>query len=901
MLNFLYNLIIYPLYEVIEVVFLMVFKIFNNYSYAILGVSVAVTILCLPLYYIAEKWQEIEREKQKEMKPGIDRIKSAFKGDEQYMILTTFYKQNHYHPLMALRSSFGLLIQIPFFIAAYTFLSNLTQLQGVSFLFIKDLGAPDATFHIGSFPINILPIAMTLINIASSIIYTKGLSLKEKLPPFIMAFFFLALLYNSPAGLVVYWTMNNVFSLVKNIFYKLKNPLKIFYICICAGCVFIDYFLIFKHTGYLYRRLMLVGVTLIIILIPFILKFINYLLKTIFSELVQNKKLTTTLFFISAATISIFLGFLIPSLVVASSPAEFSFIDDYKSPFFFLFNCTFQVMGLFLFWFSCIYFLFNNKIKALLTILISFLTFACLINAFIFPGNYGLLSPNLQFSDAGVLKASGKTNILNLLTLLIPLALICILTYFKKSKILCYITGIALFSITTISFVNAVTIKKGFNQTVIARESNKTNNSLSPVYHLSKTEKNVVVFMLDRALNVYFPDILEEKPELKDIFQGFTYYPNTLSFGNQTMAGSPPIHGGYDYTPIKMNKNDSVSLVEKHNQSLLVVPRLFVQNGFDVTVSDPSWANYSWVPDLRIYENDPQINVFNAIKNYTDAWLQKNPELVTKNVRSSILKRNFLWYSMLKCLPTMFRDTIYNKGAYWSTNKDFNDIQDVLSNYAVLDLLPELTDFSCENKTYTYIVNELTHEPTFLQSPDYIPSKNPVNPQRSKQIDEAHYDVNMAAFLRIAKWINYLKENDAYDNTRIIIVSDHGFIVPNDRFNSSFPEDASWFNSILLVKDFNEQGQIKEDNSFMTGADVPSLSMKDLINNPVNPNTNNPINMDGKKDGIIVVNLEAGTPGFHHTNTFKFSENSFRYVKDDITNPDNWKNVTEEEAFNLDN
>ena len=76
MFNFLYNLIIYPLYQIIEVVYLVVFKLFKNSDYAVLGVSVAVTFLCLHLYIIAEKWQEVERDKQKEMKSGIDSVRN---------------------------------------------------------------------------------------------------------------------------------------------------------------------------------------------------------------------------------------------------------------------------------------------------------------------------------------------------------------------------------------------------------------------------------------------------------------------------------------------------------------------------------------------------------------------------------------------------------------------------------------------------------------------------------------------------------------------------------------------------------------------------------------------------------------------------------------------------------
>ena len=48
--------------------------------------------------------------------------------------------------------------------------------------------------------------------------------MKTKIQLYGMAIFFFFFLYDSPAGLLFYWTLNNVFSLVKNIFYKLKNP-----------------------------------------------------------------------------------------------------------------------------------------------------------------------------------------------------------------------------------------------------------------------------------------------------------------------------------------------------------------------------------------------------------------------------------------------------------------------------------------------------------------------------------------------------------------------------------------------------------------------------------------------------------------------------------------------------
>ena len=76
------------------------------------------------------------------------------------------------------------------------------------------------------------------------------------------------------------------------------------------------------------------------------------------------------------------------------------------------------------------------------------------------------------------------------------------------------------------------------------------------VFSLSRTGMNVVIIMLDRAMNEYIPYIFKEKPELSDQFDGFTYYSNVISFGGYTNFGVPPLYGGYEYTPVEMNKRE---------------------------------------------------------------------------------------------------------------------------------------------------------------------------------------------------------------------------------------------------------------------------------------------------------------------------------------------------------
>jgi membrane protein insertase Oxa1/YidC/SpoIIIJ len=135
--------------------------------------------------------QERARDTEAALKKGVDHIKKTFSGNERMMMLQTYYRQNHYSPTNALKGSVSLLLEIPFFMAAYQFLSGLNLLQGVSFGPIADLSAPDGLLKIGALTLNLLPILMTVINFISAAIYLKGFPLKTKIQLYGMAVFFL--------------------------------------------------------------------------------------------------------------------------------------------------------------------------------------------------------------------------------------------------------------------------------------------------------------------------------------------------------------------------------------------------------------------------------------------------------------------------------------------------------------------------------------------------------------------------------------------------------------------------------------------------------------------------------------------------------------------------------------
>ena len=207
---------IYPLEFFMKTILEFSYLVTDNYGLSIIVLSIIVNIVLLPLYYMAEKWKAKDKALQDSMKLKIDNIKKHYKGQERHFYIQTIYRRFGYHPISSIKASVGFLIQIPFFFAAFHLLSNYQALHGVDFGILKDLGSPD---HLIA-GINVLPIVMTIVNLLSAYIYIELLNRSEKIQLFALAFIFLVVLYNEPAGLLLYWTMNNLFSLMKNLVEK---------------------------------------------------------------------------------------------------------------------------------------------------------------------------------------------------------------------------------------------------------------------------------------------------------------------------------------------------------------------------------------------------------------------------------------------------------------------------------------------------------------------------------------------------------------------------------------------------------------------------------------------------------------------------------------------------------
>lgn len=864
MVSFLYNILIYPIELVLEFVFSVVYGFRHNAGLSIIGVSIVMNLLLLPLYNRAEQIAAKERSRQKEMQPWVDHIRSSFKGDERFLILSAYYRKQDYHPLYALKSSISLMLQVPFFIAAYHFLSHLSLLNGIGFLWIRNLGEPDQLIFmpetylnlssgmipIGAASVNLLPILMTLINVLSCLAYTKDSSFREKLQLYAMALIFLVLLYKSPSGLVLYWTMNNLFSLAKNIITLLAGKRKkkepdILPVDTEDKAGLPDPWILFGSLGLL---------------------------------------------------LTILIGLVIPSAVISASPSEFISPSSMKDPVRYILNTGAIAAGTYLLWFSIFYAIVSPKAKRRFCLILWLLSSVFLIDYLAFGKNTVNLSPELIFDQEPVF--TGAQTAFNLAVVALGLSVFAFV-WKKYRRIIPMICAVLSINLIIMTLVNTIGIER-----VMAEEKGliEAESPASKHFTLSRSGRNVIVIMMDRAIGGYVPYLMQERPQLLDQFAGFTWYPNTISFGNYTVFGSPALFGGYEYTVDAINRRDGERLVDKHDEALCVMPVLFSQNHFSTTVYDPPYANYKGLRDLSIYDPWPDIHAFHlkeafADQDYLDALEHSR-------------KRSFFMYSIYKVSPLALHPFFYNNGTYFNADVQNAANAEFDNDYAILENMDFLTDITDKAQdTFMMMDNECTHDTCELQLPDYTPSLHTNNSglEPGFRVDAAgnvlnmdpeyHYHDLMAAFIQLGNWMDYLRENGVYDNTRIILVSDHGRGL--NQFGSLIQEDGTdmeWVYPLLMVKDFGSR-EWRVSNEFMTNADTPVLASKGLIDHPVNPFTGLKLNDDEKTshDQRVVLSdlydiLKDNTADMTRFNT---SDGVWYAVHDDIFQRENWTKIEE--------
>ena len=207
-----------PLFFIIN----YLFELTKNFGIAIILVTAAVRLLFFPLANYSFR----SMAKMKILQPELLRLKELHKGDKVKLQqeMMSLYKREKVNPLSG---CLPILIQIPFFFAIYKMLLISLEMRHQPFFgWIKDLSAQDPTSIFNIFGLIPWDPPSFLIIGAWPIMMGATMYLQQKLNPtppdpvqakifMFFPLFLTIILAPFPAGLVVYWTVNNVLTIAQ--------------------------------------------------------------------------------------------------------------------------------------------------------------------------------------------------------------------------------------------------------------------------------------------------------------------------------------------------------------------------------------------------------------------------------------------------------------------------------------------------------------------------------------------------------------------------------------------------------------------------------------------------------------------------------------------------------------
>ncbi|GHV74191.1 membrane protein insertase YidC [Spirochaetia bacterium] len=214
-----------PLETLLKWLLMIFYKIIPNYGVAIILLTLLVKVIMFPL---TKKGSEATLRMQT-LSPKIKEIQEKYKDNPQKMNteMGALYKKEGYNPLSG---CLPMLIQMPIFFAMYNLFNTHFDLRGAMFIpgWIPDLSLPESIWSFAPFRIPLLGWsalrALPFIYVGSQLLYGKVTQTPDqqgnsqmKMMLYAMPIVFFFILYDVPSGLLVYWIMSNVLTMIQQL------------------------------------------------------------------------------------------------------------------------------------------------------------------------------------------------------------------------------------------------------------------------------------------------------------------------------------------------------------------------------------------------------------------------------------------------------------------------------------------------------------------------------------------------------------------------------------------------------------------------------------------------------------------------------------------------------------
>ncbi len=201
------------------------YKLIPNWGVSIILMTILLKIALYPL----TKKSSISTLKMQEVQPQLKELQEKYKGSPEKLNveMAKFYKESGYNPAMG---CLPLLIQFPLLIAMFNLFKNYFEFRGAMFIpgWIPDLSLPDSIYmlkfsipflgnHLRILPVIYLVSQVFFGKITQSNASAGSNATQMKILTMGMPFFFFFIFYNSPSGLLLYWTISNLLQMLQQL------------------------------------------------------------------------------------------------------------------------------------------------------------------------------------------------------------------------------------------------------------------------------------------------------------------------------------------------------------------------------------------------------------------------------------------------------------------------------------------------------------------------------------------------------------------------------------------------------------------------------------------------------------------------------------------------------------
>ena len=209
------------------------FKLLGNYGLAIIAITFCIRLAFFPLANFSFK----SMAKMKALQPEMARLKDLHKNDKMKLQqeMMALYKKEKVNPMSG---CLPILVQIPVFFALYKVLFVTIEMRQMPFYgWIQDLSERDPTSLFNLFGLLPYDVPSFLMIGAWPIAMGVSMFIQQKLNPaptdpmqakifMFFPLFLTVILAPFPAGLVIYWTVNNILTMAQQVFIMKRTTVK---------------------------------------------------------------------------------------------------------------------------------------------------------------------------------------------------------------------------------------------------------------------------------------------------------------------------------------------------------------------------------------------------------------------------------------------------------------------------------------------------------------------------------------------------------------------------------------------------------------------------------------------------------------------------------------------------